>query len=158
MKQLSARLLAAAVAISATLAGCGGEAARRDAQYATFRASMHEQRAAAYQAYAEQLRAMVAVQQALLAQSLARTPVAAPPRAAATQPVAAPVGQPSPLPLLDAAGGWVPGSSYGPVGDIVARVEGYLGRPLSGPERTALGQILRRPRAMDTTDPWPVLY
>jgi len=40
----------------------------------------------------------------------------------------------------------------------VARVEGYLGRPLSGPERTALGQILRRPRAMDTTDPWPVLY
>ena len=72
--------------------------------------------------------------------------------------VAAPVAAPRPLPLLDPSGGWVPGSSHGPVGDIVARVEGYLGRPLSGPERTALGQILRRPRAMDTTDPWPVLY
>lgn len=157
MKHLTSRLLSVAVALSATLAGCGGEAARRDAQYATFRASMHEQRAAAYQAYAEQLRALVTVQQAMLSQSLAR-PQAAPPPPPAPQPHAAPASAPSPLPLLDPAGGWVPGSSYGPVGDIVARVEGYLGRPLSGPERTALGQILRRPRAMDTTDPWPVLY
>jgi hypothetical protein len=163
MNRVLSRLPAVLVVLSAALAGCGSEAARRDAEYATFRASMHEQRAAAYAAYAEQLRAVVALQQVMLAQDLARPPAAAPadpappPRSEAPRPVAHGGASPGPLPLLDAVGAPVPGSSYGPVGDIVARVEAYLGRSLSGPERTALGQILRRPRPMDRTDPWPVL-
>lgn len=137
--------------------------AHRRAEYAEMRAQFSEQREAAVAAQAAQLQALVIVQQMMLqqaqarAQALAHAQIVPNPSvpAAIAQPVyEAPRAFPTPRPLLDVTGAPLAATGYGPAGDIVARVEAYMGRPLTGQERMALGQLLRRPRAVDASDPW----
>jgi len=120
-------------------------------------AAMHRQRASALEAQAAELRAIVLVQQVLLVTMAKPAPASTPP--ARSEPTAEVARSPLPLPkpLLDENGAPLATTSFGPVGDIVARAEAYLGSPLSGPERTAMSQVLRRPRTMDPSSPWPVI-
>lgn len=124
----------------------------RRAEYAEMRALAAEQRAAMIEAQASQLQAVAMMQHLMLAQQAQAQAMGAPPAAPAQPASVLPL--PGPRPLLDVAGAPMTTTGYGPVGDIVGRVEAYLGRPLSGPERMVLGQMLRRPRSMDTADPW----
>src|SRR5690606_3815192 len=133
------------VGTSALAAGCATSRAERRADQATFRAAMHEHRAAQLEVENAQLRTAAAVQQVLFVQSLV-----AQVRSSSSSVAVAPVceGAPASRPLIDAVGEPVPVLSDEPtVRDIVIRMEAVLGRPLRPQERLQVAQLLRRPRA-----------
>ncbi len=139
--------------VASLASGCASEATHRRAAYAEMRASLAEQRQAALEQHAAQLQGVVLVQQMMIAQQAQ----AAQMQALASQapvPTYPAILPPGPRPLLDVAGSPLSTVGYGAAGEIVAHVEGYMGRSLTGPERMALGQILRRPRTLEATDPW----
>jgi len=48
----------------------------------------------------------------------------------------------------------VVGADDATVRDILTKVEAYMRRPLTPQERQTLAQLLRRPRMIDTGNPW----
>ena len=86
-----------------------------------------------------------------------------PPPPAAAQPASAqPAGGPPaaspPVPakeLVDLSGqAVVVGADDATVREILTKVEAYMRRPLTPIERQTLGGVLRRPRVIDTKNPW----
>lgn len=148
-------------------AGCASPRMEREVRDARAHAAVAEHRTAELDARLRAMETSMVFQQSMLGRAMAKQDATDRNIAALgdglrpAQPTAAQVlsAQPTSAPpakeLVDLSGqALVVGADDATVRDILGKVEAYMGRSLTPQERQTLGQVLRRPRVIDTTNPW----
>jgi hypothetical protein len=159
--------LFAALAVVSSVGCASQKKMERQVHDARMRAASAEQRAAEIDMRLRSIETSMILQQSMLGRTMAkqdatdrdiaalgdglgRSAQTPGPSTTASAPPA-----PPPKELIDLSGqAIVVGADDATVRDLLSKVEKYMGRPLTATERLTLGQVLRRPRVIDTTDPW----
>lgn len=151
-------LALAMFAAALTTSGCASQKMERQLHDARMRSVMAEQRSAELDARLRSVETSMLFQQSMLGRAMTKQDAmdrnVASLAGTTPRPAQAVVDAP-PKELVDLPGqAVVIGADDATVRDIMSKVEVYMGRPLAAAERQKLADVLRRPRMIDTTNPW----
>jgi len=156
--------LAALLPLAIAVTGCASKKMERQVHDAQMRAASAEQQNAALDLRLRAMETSMMWQQSMLGRAMAKQDATDRNIAALGNglPPAQPTAQnantttpPPPKELVDLSGqAVVVGADDATVREILTKVEAYMGRSLTATERQTLGGVLRRPRVIDTKNPW----